>query len=214
MIFGFLAELFFPRACVRCMAPLRAGMLCEPCRAGIAIARVLTPSRDPLYRQGAAARYDNPAVKALVHTLKFRGLRPSGDVLASLLTEYAAGLPIDLGLFAVIPIPLSKQRFRARGFNQSELIARPFAARFGLALDAAALARVRHTKPQSETKSAAERKENVRGCFAVRRPEAIRGRRIVLIDDVTTSGATFREAALALKAAGALEVLALAAAEA
>lgn len=167
-----------------------------------------------LFILGGATDYDHPIVRALVHALKFRRVRVARDPLAGFLIEYARSLGIAFDDCVVVPIPLSRKRLRLRGFNQSELIARPFAAALGLQLDAAVLVRVRHTKPQSETRSLEERKRNLNGCFAVWRPERIAGRNIILLDDVTTSGATFLEAARALKAAGAGKIFALAAAKA
>jgi predicted amidophosphoribosyltransferase len=76
------------------------------------------------------------------------------------------------------------------------------------------LIRAKHTAPQSGTEHVAERKENIRGAFAVKDPDAVRGKNILLIDDVATSGATFLEAALTLKAAGAQKIICLAAAKA
>ena len=116
-----------------------------------------------------------------------------------------------------MPIPLSRRRFRARGFNQAEFLARPIADFLELPLDTTTFTRIRHTKPQTETESAAERRENLRGCFAVLdtgNSRAVRGKNILLVDDVTTTGTTFLEAARTLKAAGAGTVYALAAAKA
>jgi ComF family protein len=170
------------------------------------------------YILGAAGSYENESLKALVHALKFRGLQRAAEPLADILAEYVAGVVaergIDLAGSQVMPVPLSRRRQRGRGFNQAELIAERFASHFKLPLDTNSLARVRHTKPQTETKDLTERKMNVLGCFAVTQPDAVRGKKILLIDDVTTSGTTFLEASRALRAAGAVAIIALAIARA
>lgn len=234
MNFDFIASLFFPRICLACERSIREGMLCDGCRRSIKIARELwcAACEVPLpvgaigsrchpsfpYILGAAGNYENNALKALIHALKFRGVQAAAEPLALILAEYASGLALNFEGFAVVPVPLSRERYRARGFNQAESIATLFAERMGLPLQTSWLARVKHAKPQSETESAAERKENIRGCFAV--PDigtgtaAVRGKKIILVDDVSTSGATFLEAASTLKSADAATLIAFAAAKA
>jgi len=216
MNFSFFASIFFPRSCVACGIAIPAGALCGPCRARMLAPqgiRIAHPA--PLYFLGAAGDYRHEARRALVHALKFRGVRAAAEPLAEALAAYAARLPGTYTRGAtVMPIPLSRERLRVRGFNQSERIAAIVAGRLGLLLDTRSLARIRDTKPQSETESVGERRENVRGCFAVADPRALHAKHILLIDDVTTSGATFLEAARALAGAGAIRIVALAAARA
>jgi ComF family protein len=216
MNFDFFASLFFPRPCVACGAAIAAGALCEPCFAKIAAVRGTNISHPvPACFLGAAGTYQNEVLKALIHALKFRGVQAAAGPLADALAAYAARLPEEyIASATVMPIPLSRERLRTRGFNQSERIARMVAERLGLPLDTRSLARTRNTKPQSETRSVAERRENVHGCFVVTDPRAVRGKRILLIDDVTTSGTTFLEATRALTGAGAAPVVALAVAQA
>jgi ComF family protein len=163
---------------------------------------------------GAATSYENPAIQSLVQALKFRRVKRAAHPLAGILIEYIASLGIIFDNSLVIPVPLSKPRLKGRGFNQAELIACPIAQAYGLTLNTGELIRARHAKPQSEMRNVAERRENIRGAFAVTPSTVIRGKKIVLIDDVTTSGATFLEAARALKAAGAGRIIALAVAKA
>ena len=111
-------------------------------------------------------------------------------------------------------MPLSEERRRERGFNQSELIAGIFARHVGVPFETRTLVRTKHARPQSEIRGRDLRLENVRGAFLVPDEEAVRGGSFILVDDVTTSGATFLEAARALKRAGARTVIALAVAEA
>jgi ComF family protein len=111
----------------------------------------------------------------------------------------------------MIPIPLHPKKERERGFNQSLLIAE--ALRDFLSgsppLISQILVRVKNTKAQAEIKDSDKRKENVRSCFAVKNPSEIKGKNIILIDDVFTSGATANEAVRTLKTAGARRILVL-----
>jgi ComF family protein len=106
------------------------------------------------------------------------------------------------GFDVVIPVPLHKQRLKERGFNQSLLLAREVARVFGLEVDYRSLKRIRPTRPQVDLKPD-ERKKNVKGAFDVKSPERVRGRRVLLVDDVFTTGATVSECARVLKKAGA-----------
>ncbi len=200
--------------CDACFAaiPLHAATFCAECGARV-------PSQNPIchrsapYRLGAATDYENKLVRALIHDLKFKWVRNAALPLGELLAAYAARAGLRLEGMVVVPVPLGTVRERQRGFNQAALIAAPFAVRFGIAAAEGVIARVRETKPQSDTQSRNERKENIAGCFRVARAEPIAGKRVILVDDVTTSGATFREAATALKRSGARSVLALAVAK-
>ncbi len=106
-----------------------------------------------------------------------------------------------VGGFIVIPIPLSKKRLRERGFNQAELIAKYVAEKFNLPIVQDVLIKIKDSPKQSEAKNYKERLKNVEGCFAVKNPELIKGKNIILVDDVFTSGATVKEAIKNLKIA-------------
>ena len=141
----------------------------------------------------------------MVQGLKFGRLDYLGRHLAEALAE---GLGEDLaGFDAVIPVPLHWQRRLARGYNQAERIARPLAGRLGLPL-IPALRRSRSTPPQ--TSLGKERRiANLRRAFRAPSPRKIRGLRLLLVDDVATTGATLDAAAAALRIAGAAGVTAL-----
>ena len=106
----------------------------------------------------------------------------------------------------VVPVPLHPRRLAKRGYNQSGLLANSFARRIGRLCDETSFARIRDTEHQSRS-SGDERRENVKGAFRVVNPSAIRGRRVVLVDDVMTTGSTVEECSAALKAGGACEVI-------
>jgi ComF family protein len=185
--------------CARRFVGLPAGESCEACRGA-----------PPPFEWVRAVGAYRDGLRAAIHALKFRGRVAVATPLAALLAERGAALigmaaaapaPID----AVVPVPLHPVRFAERGFNQAELLAAPCARAWGRPLATGALVRTRPTRPQTEL-DAAERGANVAGAFAVRRPAALAGRRVLLVDDVLTTGATARAAARALREAGAAAV--------
>jgi ComF family protein len=122
-----------------------------------------------------------------------------GAVLAGLLEE---GLPVDPDYDVVIPVPLHRRRLLSRGFNQSALLAAAVTRKLRCRLDVASLVRVIATPPQT-AQDLESRRRNVHNAFAVRYPERVAGLKVLLIDDVLTTGSTANECARALRAAGA-----------
>ncbi len=181
-------------ACVSCGAPFPSNDAtahrCSSC----------IRSEPPFNAAWSAYRYDSILVVA-VHGLKYRGgtilAKGLGDLLAS-----AARERLPEGIDLIAPVPLHPKRLRARGFNQSLLMARRMSLLLRAPLDRFSLERVRETEPQVNLR-AGEREKNVRGAFAVKNPVAFKGRRVLLVDDVYTTGATLRECSKALKKAGA-----------
>jgi len=113
----------------------------------------------------------------------------------------------------LVPVPLTRARAAERGFNQSAVLARHISRLLGIPVAERAVRRVGRSR--SQTKLSPEgRRKNVRGVFRVRDPSAVRGKRILIVDDVWTTGATAEELARALLGAGAREVSAIAAARA
>ena len=225
-----LLDLLFPPRCLACRTPLdrAAEALCAPCEAGIAVSQTLRCGKclaripgtakichdDFPYLLGTACFYHDERVRALVHGLKFRHAHAAAATLAKLLRRYLQNISIPLESFAVIPLPLSPRRERQRGYNQSRLIAKILAPQLALPIADGILTRTVHTKKQSEIPNWEVRRANVANAFTVAKPELARRRDFILLDDVTTSGATFFEAATALKRAGARHIIALAAARA
>ncbi len=181
--------------CLRCWRP-GPGTWCARCAAGGPGAPAFDGLRTPFTFTGDARR-------ALLEA-KFRGVTALLDPLGR---AASAVVPPEWGLDAVVPIPLGKRRRRTRGYNQSEVIARSVAAALGLPLRPRLLRRLRDTPPQA-TLDAVARSSNLRDAFeAVPVPGL---GRVLLVDDVTTTGATFETAALALRAAGFRQIYALA----
>jgi ComF family protein len=162
-----------------------------------------TGTRPPLRRVVVGLDYAGTA-RDLVIALKFGGHPRAALPLAEALhaAVEAAGTPGDV----IVPVPLSRRRERERGYNQALVLARALSRGCGVALDARALRRRRHTRRQSGLTRAARRR-GPRGAF-VARAERVGGRCVLLVDDVLTSGATLRACAVALRRAGAASVTA------
>jgi ComF family protein len=150
-------------------------------------------------------------LKAALHELKYRGRRRVAQRLAQLLVTAPGALDWLEGAAVLVAVPLHPRRERQRGFNQAALIAAHVAALSGLRHETRALVR-RIDSPSQTGLSAGARRRNVAQAFAVRRRVPIAGRSVVLVDDVTTTGATARACARALLNAGAVEVRLLVAA--
>ena len=150
------------------------------------------------------AAFEDP-VQVALHRLKYRRDIGLGDALSSQISEFVTQLewPIDM----IIPIPLGKKRLRERGYNQVAMIAMPLSMQLGVAYMPIALSRARETRSQVGL-SAVERQENVRDAF-VATPLKVGGRTVLLIDDVSTTGATLSSAAGALFQSGAKDVYAI-----
>lgn len=145
-------------------------------------------------------------IRSAILALKYRSRTRLVPFLATALAAPLAWRP--LAIDTVIPVPLSAGRLRLRGFNQSELLARPLAQARGWAIDPASLIRMRETEQQTRL-PARERLKNVAGAFEVVAPNRIEGRRVLLVDDVCTSGATIDACAQPLLRAGAVGVWAI-----
>ena len=212
-----LADLFYPQRCVGC-GRRASDVLCRGCFEG------LPRIEGPLCRRcgmptafeafvceecknvdfsfetaRAPLRYEGVG-KEIVHALKYRGYARVVEKLMAPLMEGVVEGRFDL----VVPVPLHRSRLRRRGFNQAELMARGVAKKINAPVSDK-LEVVRRTRDQVEL-SAAGRRENVRGAFRARGPI---GGRVLLVDDVFTTGATLSACAEALARAGAREVHAL-----
>jgi len=162
----------------------------------------------PSYDIARAPYLYDGALMTAIHELKYAQRSHLADSLGSLLASFAQTWIGELKGSLVMPVPLHPRRLRARGFNQSLLLARCVASKTCADLDFLSLRRTRFTKPQTEL-SSEERKRNVRKAFEVVNREAVKERTILLVDDVATTGSTLNECAKALRRAGADGVLCL-----
>lgn len=203
MILGVLGrlacELVAPSRCAACDAlvdPRRTLLFCAGCATTLEGA----PSRSP-----AAFAYGGAIAEAIVR-LKYGG---RADLGARLGAAMAACPIIDRlrgTVDLVVPVPLHPARLVARGYNQAMLLARPVARALSVGVAPRALARVRDT-PRQATLGRVARQMNVASAFTCREPKRVADARIVLVDDVRTTGATLAECTAALAFAGAREII-------
>ena len=220
-------ELVYPSRCIGCDGSVGAGadIWCARCRDHLNLigaarcpkcgfpfgphvqGRAACPAcrRGVPFRQAVAAyRYEGPLREA-IHRWKYGGDLRAGRALREALLAALANEPMMEEVDVVAPVPLHWLRRIRRRFNQSGDLAEAVGKRFGLPLRAAALRRVRRTRSQVGL-TPTQREDNVRGAFRVLRPREIRGLRVLLIDDVFTTGATCNECARTLRRAGAKRV--------
>jgi ComF family protein len=204
-------------ACWQSVLPL-APPLCDSCGDPLPSWRILDTHRCARCRRSgrlisharAAGAYDG-ALRSIVHAIKYEGRRSLASPVAALIRARCAGV-LD-GADCLVPVPLHPSRRRARGFNQAMDLARAVGGAHGFKVQNA-LRRIRSTPSQTDL-PAARRHGNVRGAFALRRSSgSLQGRIVVLVDDVSTTGATLEACARVLIDAGALEVRAVTAARA
>lgn len=143
----------------------------------------------------------NDAAFAAIHRMKYDDARYLAPFFASLIT-----LPSDWEADVLVPVPLHVKKLKKRGYNQSALIARALSRRLALPVDEDMLTRVRDT-PSQTALHAAERGRNMMGAFEASKRAV--GKRVILVDDVRTTGATISECAAALRRAGAQKIYAL-----
>jgi len=178
--------------CCGLIFPNREGedRLCGPCQT----------DPPPFSRARAAAVYEGPVAKSVTRFKFSRQMAYLPVMQHWLQVPRCAELAADADL--LVPVPLHPRRLRRRGFNQALLLARAFPE---AEVRLETLARVRHTVPQVGL-NPKERRENVHQAFAVPRPEEVKGKKVLLVDDLYTTGATVRECARVLRRAGASRV--------
>ncbi|MBU2235868.1 ComF family protein [Patescibacteria group bacterium] len=217
-ILQIIIELIFPSSCFGCgiegvwlckdcseQIPLYPKDVCLWCGKHIKDNKMCLPCQnesqlDSLF---ALTAYQNPLLKNMLHNLKYNFASNITDAFALLLNLFFD----EQKTFTVnkncilVPIPLHKKRFAERGFNQSELIGDRISQILQIQTNSGLLARIRNTKSQM-TLNKKERLLNMKNSFVCPDPYQIKNKEIILVDDVLTTGATIKEASLALKKAG------------
>ncbi|HEY1939710.1 MAG TPA: ComF family protein [Candidatus Angelobacter sp.] len=161
----------------------------------------------PYFRRAVAYGPYEGVLRELVHLFKYQGIKPAGKLLGNLLYQSASTMSLPESLI-VVPVPLWLGKRQTRGFNQAEAIARTFMSfqhSSSIQLETAVLVRTRDTASQTGL-TRHQRRANVRGAFAVVRQDKVKGRSVLIVDDVMTTGTTAGECARVLRRAGAKEV--------
>lgn len=205
---GWVLDILFPIPETLPEIKLNQTLFCPVCRARLPNNSKIC-HKNSQYKLGAATDYNNELVRRLIWRLKYRNKTRNVSLLGQILIKYLQNCEIKTENYTVVPIPLSVKRFRKRGYNQAALIAKHVAENLRLPLLESALGRVKDAPPQAEIGDWQTRKENIKGCFGIINPELIKGKNIILIDDVFTSGATMSEAAHQLKDFGAKQIIGL-----
>jgi ComF family protein len=205
-----LIDWLFPPRCLACHRFLseRAGF-CRHCRWPHAEPSCQHFGGDRSCRKVfAAGRYEGVLLEMILR-LKYRNEESLAHYLGQKMAEEVAGEVEERGIYdLILPVPLHCSRLRKRGFNQALLLAREVGKRLQVPVDPFLFVKTRKTRPQAALKGE-ERQKNLKNVFLVKHPEKIREKKILLIDDVYTTGATVEEAASVLLKAGAGKVEAL-----
>lgn len=195
-----ILNFFFPQKCIGCGKDNT--LLCNDC-----LKRIDYPGLPKDKNIFAAADYNDETAKKAIWLLKYRKIKAISEPLAKLIYERIWNkIKIKNPIF--IPIPLSKNRLKERGFNQAELIAKYLSDKTSITLITNVLYKIKDTPSQVSIKNREKRLDNLKGSFAVKNQELIKDKNIILIDDVCTTGATIREARKIIKEKGAKKILA------
>ena len=221
--------LIFPSRCIICERPTDSSRhsplcvehdreiipvkppVCSKCGRkmfGVSVERLLCAdcrSTRVYYDAGYSGYIYAQALRELLHLFKYGRKRYLGSVLGKLMLDYVREHADGFVYDAIVPVPLHWRRYFSRGFNQATSLARPLSKQFRIPILKRNLRRVRYTRPQVSLPRK-ERKSNIVNAFKIRHPAKVAGKKLLLIDDVITTGATLNECARVLKDAGASEV--------
>lgn len=162
----------------------------------------------PPFAAARAALLFEGSSRELIHQFKYSKKAMLRKPLGLLSAGYLDGFAGEFGAALIVPVPLHVKRLRQRGFNQAILLGEIFSQKWGVPLSRNNLQRIRWTEPQVNL-GARERAANVKGAFAVARPDEISGKKIFLLDDVYTTGSTAKECCRVLLKAGAADLAVL-----
>ena len=231
MPFRALLDLLFPPLCHVCKAFIpKAGelLICAGClnKIPFLVSPLCTVCGTPFATEGgldhtcghclthspfhicrSATHFAGP-MQELIHRFKYGNrvhlCQPLGLMAAASLAPFCSTAAPDL----IVPVPLHRKRLRQRGFNQSQLIGQVLAKKWRVPLEIGNLRRVRWTEPQTSL-DARDRVSNVKGAFAVKDSRRLEGKRVLLVDDVLTTGSTMRACAESLREAGVAAIFAV-----
>lgn len=200
-LYSFIS-LLFPRCCVVCGRPLAKGEECICAMCNINLPRTnyhlqkdnqveqLFWGKIPLERATSFFFYRKGSdFRQILHQLKYGGQKDIGAIMGRYMASELSASGFFEGIDVIVPVPLHKRKQRIRGYNQSEWIARGISAVTGIRVDTEVIVRRKHTETQTR-KSTFERWENVDGIFELHHAESLKGKHLLVVDDVLTTGAT------------------------
>lgn len=212
-------DFFYPPLCVLCRERLsrKEKVVCSRCWARVERwegevprdgARLVKPVYTACIYQSQPGEEDKEPMRGIIHNLKYRNKKSLAKPLGKMMVE-----ALDRSLLpeVIIPVPLHPARKRERGYNQSELLAREVGIHLNLPVMNQVLKRIKNTPSQTGL-ARDKRLENMRGAFRIKDASAVREKKVLLVDDVTTTGATLEACGEALVLAGAKEIRAVVAA--
>jgi len=205
-LIDWILDLIFPPKCVFCAAILEssAEKICPDCEKNLLRWRNERVQKAEFLPQIAAALHYEEHVRESVHRYKFAG-RSYYAPLYGTLMAMAAGEQLTENFDTLSYVPLSKKRLRKRGYDQARLLAEELGGYLGMKAEPL-LVKLRDVPAQSTLKTAAERRANISGCFGLADGVTVEGKRVLLVDDILTTGATAGECGRVLLTAGAKEV--------
>lgn len=198
---SFLLNLLFPLECIICE---QVGPdICNKCLVS------LQPPKGQTYDWITSfGNYHDENMKKLLWYIKRMPNGRACSLLARAFAAMVANRPEDPSSWYLVPIPITKRRFRERGYNQATLLAKCFGKSFNLPVIENSLIKIKNTQKQGTAKSKEERMQNIIGSFGIKNTHLIQGKNIIIIDDITTTGSTLVEARNLLLVNGAQKVLA------
>lgn len=212
----YVSGLIYPELCIFCRRPVERGLdyayICKECLKDLPLLEFDPCLRHPECPENMEIRglgiFRYESIRETIFLFKYHGFRKYGDILGGLMAEHIIKNDMQALLTAdvIMPVPLWREKETARGFNQAALMAEKVSEATGIPMERDALIRIRNTAPQSSL-GLRQRRENIRSAFKVTDEDKVRGRRIILLDDIYTTGSTIKECAKNLYAMGAREVM-------
>lgn len=231
---NFILDLLFPRHCLGCSLlitdfsdnqlcpacqatiPFKSEFICAFCGSPVVLGRTCQFCRKnyQLDRLWVATVYETPLVEKMIKTIKYRFVKSLTTNVSEIMIKYLdkkvlPSTEFNPSALLVTAVPLHKRRLNWRGFNQSDIFAQNISQHFNWPFSLELLKRNRYKKPQAEIENRLERLKNMENVFQCLKPDQVRNRKVIVVDDISTTGSTLNDCARALKGAGATEVIGL-----
>ncbi len=220
-IIDFITDIIYPKRCAFCGKLYDEHSVCDECLEKLErtychpiIPMVAKKGGKKLYIKCIVSPlYYGDVVRSAILALKFYHRAAAAEPLAVMMSDAVLGNYHYDNLDMIIPVPLSKQRQNKRAYNQSELLSNELSKLIDVPVNSKVLKKIKNTKAQSKIKNKSNRLKNIKNVYRVKNAEAIKGKKILLVDDVITTGSTLNECARVLTEAGAGQIVAVTAAQ-